>query len=717
MRDGLKIDIPTKYIVPGDVVCLSAGDIVPADGRLICADDFFVNESILTGESFPVEKNIANPEANQVFSGTNVVSGYASFMVTATGQKTNYGQIAKNLDTKERPNAFEIGIKNFGVLIIKVILFIVTIIFLINAITGKDVISSIIFSIAVAVGVTPELLPMIMSFNMSRGAVKMAKKGVLVKRLNAIPDFGSMDILCTDKTGTLTQDKITVVKYLNTTGADDEIVLKYAYINGAFETGIKSVLDHAILNYKKFAIDDHEKVNEIPYDFMRKRSTIVYKKATQKHFVTKGAPEEVFKICTGYLENAEVKKITAPDLKKFNTIYDELSASGFRVLAIAIKNVDGIEKDYKKEDEKEMTLAGFIAFYDPPKPEAKATVDFMEKHGIEMKILTGDGALVAKKVCDDLKIPIKGIITGEDFDINKMNDKELLLKAQNNNIFARFSPMQKEKIIQVLKEGGNVVGYLGDGINDAPSLRAADVGISVDNAVDVAKETADIILLKKGLKELMEGVLEGRKTFGNTMKYIMMNLSSNFGNMFSMIGASLFLPFFPMLPGQILVNNFLYDSSQLAIPSDKVDAEYLRKPKHWDIKFIKKFMIVFGPISSFFDIMTFIVLYYFFHFEGSLFQTGWFIESLATQTLVVYIIRTRKIPFIQSSPSKGLLFSTLAVVAAGIIVTLPFIGHYIGFTFLPIKAFLAILAIVITYLIVVEIFKRIFYKYYEQHQQ
>ncbi len=711
LRDGEKKEIPAKYIAPGDIVLLSAGDLVPADGKLIQSDDFFINESALTGESFPVEKSAAGREKNSlVFSGTNVVSGYSSFLVVNVGANTEYGKIAGKLSAPTEINAFESGIRDFGYLIIKAIIAIVLIIFLINAFTKKDFLDSFIFSIAVAVGVTPELLPMIMSINMAKGSINMAKKGVIVKRLSAIPDFGSMDILCTDKTGTLTEDKITLIKYLDVFGQENQEVLRAAYINGFFETGIKSVLDKAILDFKHIDIKNLRKIDEIPYDFMRRRSSVVYAEEKNRVMVTKGAPEEMLKICSHYFNGKKSAKISAAALKKINALYDNLSADGFRVLAIARKTIDEIKDVYPKNEESEMILMGFTAFFDPPKKSVKETLDFMRYHGIEIKILTGDSPLVTKKVCDEIGLPIKKIVSGEDLDFNKMTSENISALALGANIFARLSPIQKEKIISALRKKGFVVGYLGDGINDAPSLKSADVGISVENAVNVTKETADIILIKKGLKELMDGVLEGRKTFGNTMKYLMMGLSSNFGNMFSMIGAALYLPFFPMLPGQILLNNFIYDASQLSIPLDNVDEEYLKKPKHWDMNFIKKFMFVFGPISSLFDFATFYLLFSIFNLSGSAFQTGWFIESLATQTLVIYIIRTRKIPFLQSMPSKFLIISTIGAVLAGIILTMPFIDSFFGFTALPLKVLLAIFALVLVYLLVVELAKQIFYK-------
>ncbi len=716
IRDGKRREVPTREIVPGDTVMLSAGDIIPADGVLLSSDDFFVNESSLTGESFPIEKSASfKKEGRIVFSGTNVVSGYCQFVAVKTGKSTEFGKIADSLIRPEEKNAFENGIRDFGYLIIKVTLAIVILIFAINIFKEKELVASLIFSIAVAVGVTPELLPVIISVNMSKGSISMAKKGVIVKRLNAIPDFGSMDILCTDKTGTLTQDRITVVEYVDTGGVRSEQVLRLAYLNGYFETGIKSLLDRAILEYKQVSTEGVRKIDEIPYDFMRKRSSVIYEEGGNRLMVTKGAPEEVFRISSHFLSSGVRLPLTHDHLSRLNSLHEDFSRKGFRVLAIATRDVEDRKNVYPKEEEAQMSLAGFVAFYDPPKEGAGKTLAFMREHGIEVKILTGDNALVTQKVCEDLGLEIKGVLAGDQLDINTMGDEALAAKALESTILARLTPMQKEKIISALRKRGLVVGYLGDGINDAPSLKSADVGISVDNAVDVAKETADIILMKKGLEELMEGVLEGRKTFGNTMKYLMMSLSSNFGNMFSMVGAALYLPFFPMMPGQILVNNLLYDSSQVAIPSDNVDEEYLAKPKHWDIRFIRNFMLIFGPISSLFDFLTFFVLYSVFGLHSSAFQTGWFVESLATQVLVIYIIRTRKIPFLQSLPGKYLLFSTLAAVTAGIVLTLPGIGGFFDFSPLPLEIFASIFALVSAYLLLVELVKRFFYaKVYPQ---
>jgi len=708
LRDGKEQELATKFIVPGDVILLSAGDIVPADGKIISADDFFLNEASLTGESLPVEKMV--DENNVVFSGTNVISGFSRFLVTTIGLETEFGKIAKTISRPEIENAFEKGIKSFGFLIVRVIAVIVSVIFIINAIMHKGFFDSFLFALAVAVGVTPELLPMIMSVNMSKGAMKMAKGGVLVKRLNSIPTFGSIDLLCTDKTGTLTEDKVTVIKHVDIFGENSDSVFESAYINGFFETGIKNILDKAILEHKTLDLSGYKKIEEIPYDFNRKRSSVFSEHANAITMITKGAPEEIFKICSNYIDKGETKLITPDILSKAKKTHDELSSQGFRILAIAEKTISTKKEKYDYSEEVNLILQGFMVFYDPPKIDVKETLVFMKAYGIDIKILTGDGPLITQKICSDLDLPVTGIITGDELDLNVLTDEEIYKKVKNATICARMSPSQKEKIIYELKRNGLIVGYLGDGINDAPSLKAADVGISVENAVDVAKETADIILMRKGLKELMDGVIEGRKTFGNTMKYLLMGLSSNFGNMFSMIGASLFLPFFPMTASQILLNNFLYDTSQLSIPTDNVDSEYLKKPKHWNMGFIKRYMIIFGLISTVFDLLTFYFLFTIFHLNEGTFQAGWFIESLATQILVVYIIRTQKIPFIQSRPSKTLTFATLGILAIGLIITLDGIGSFFGFDPLPLNAYLIIAALVIIYLLIVEGVKQLFYK-------
>lgn len=712
-RDGKEIDIDSKLIVPGDVVILMAGDIIPADGLILNSSDLFINESALTGESMPVEKDtIQNKKA---FAGTYVVSGFGELLVELTGQKTEFGKIAASLEKETQPDAFTQGIKKFGILLTKVIISIVLVIFLINLFTHKDFFDSLVFAIAIAVGVTPELLPMIMSVNMSQGAMRMMKKGVLVKKLTSISDFGSMDILCTDKTGTLTQDKITLVHNYNIFGEESKKVIDSSIINASLESGIKSVLDQAIVEFNKeraSEVTDLKKIAELPYDFQRKCSSVVASLSGVTKIVTKGAPEEIFRICSFFDNNGNDKNFDSENLKKAKELYNKLSAEGFRVLAIAERIlVSASDKKDWRQEEKGLTLLGLMAFYDPPKPEVKEVLDFMFAHGIKIKILTGDSLLVTKKICQDIGFEVHQAISGEDLNFNLMNDDEIYHHIKDAEICARLAPAQKEKIISLLRQNGLIVTYLGDGINDAPSLKMADVGVSVNNAVDIAREAADIILLKKGLKELMDGVLEGRRTFGNTMKYLLMGLSSNFGNMLSMIAASLFLPFFPMTAGQILLNNFIYDSSQLTIPTDNVDVEYLKKPRHWNMNLLKKFMLVFGPISSIFDVLTFYILYKVFFLSGPAFQAGWFLESLATQVFVIHIIRTRKIPFFQSRASWPLtIFTTLAVLIGAALTFHPF-AAWLGFEPLPLLIFPVIILIVLVYLVMMEGVKRIFYHF------
>jgi Mg2+-importing ATPase len=705
MREGQEQKIKAKYLTIDDLVILSAGDIVPADGRVVSADDFFINQSVITGESLPVEKKIND----ELFAGTNVVSGYCQFVITAVGLNSQYGQIVAKMSAEKNATAFEMGIKKFGLLILKIVISISLLIFIINVFGHKGMADSLIFSIAIAVGVTPELLPMIISINLARGSGRMSRAGILVKRLDAIPDFGSLDVLCFDKTGTLTEDKISLVKFVDVVGQEDEIVLRTAYINSKLEAGLKNVLDDAIVGYKDFDLSAYKKIDEAPYDFVRRRSSVVYQKDGQLFLAAKGAAEELISVCASYYANGQVHKID--NKNQLLSVANDYSRQGYRVLAIAYKQVEKIKDNFTKDDENNLILAGFVAFYDPPKSDVKETIKLMSSHGVNIKILTGDSPLVTQKICQEVGFPVSGVISGDDIDIEELNDEQLLRLAKENTIFARFSPLQKQAIIESIKKSGQVVGYMGDGINDALSLKSADVGISVENAVDVAKEAADIILLRKELKVLLAGVIEGRRTFANTMKYLMMTLSSNFGNMFSMIGASLFLPFFPMLPSQILLNNFLYDISQTTIPADAVDHEYYKKPKHWDIKFIQRYMFIFGPVSSLFDFVAFFIFYKLFSINPSLFQTSWFLESFATQTFVIYIIRTRKIPFLQSRPSWPVVLSTLLMAGICVACVLPPFNYYFGFSNLPNFAWLIILAIVFVYLLFMEAIKQIFYRY------
>ncbi|MFA6105666.1 MAG: magnesium-translocating P-type ATPase [Patescibacteria group bacterium] len=721
VRGGIKKDISAELIVPGDVVFLSAGNIVPADGGLVSAESLFVNEAALTGESFPVEKEGSeekdcDKKSCLVHAGTNVVSGSGYLIVRATGSNTEFGKIASSIAEESPPDAFEKGITNFGFLIVKATVFIVITVFLIivfkpllnhTELSQADLVQSFLFALAIAVGLTPELLPMIMSLNMTKGSLRMAKHGVIVKRLNAIPDFGSIDILCTDKTGTLTEDTITLVKYVDIKGAESDSVLRYAYVNSVLQTGLKNPLDNAILNFKHLSVKNFHKLKEIPYDFYRKRISVIVNHENNHELITKGQPEEIIKISTHFELNGAVHKISEDFLKDFATLYRQMSEQGFKTLAVARRHFPERKHSYDKNDECEMVVLGFIGFFDPPKQTAAETVKTLFEHGVEVKIITGDNEWVTKKICTELKIEIKGILIGDE--TLNMTEEELAHRAENITIFARFTPEQKRRVIVALRSLHKVVGYLGDGINDAPSLKAADIGISVSNAADVAKETADIILSHKSLHELGQGIIEGRKTFGNTLKYLMMGLSSNFGNMFSLIGAAIFLPFLPILPFQVLLNNSLYDLSQTTIPSDHVDGEYLKKPKHWDAKFMRKFMIVFGLMSSIFDFATFYMLYGVFHLGAASFHTGWFIESLATQTLVIYIIRTRKL-FFTSRPSTYLIVTTLLVVGAGFILPYTFMGAYFSFEPLPPVILGSIVGLVTMYLVLVEGVKHLFYR-------
>lgn len=712
VRSGEKKDVKTANVCVGDVLFLSSGDLIPADAIVIEADDFFVNQSALTGESFPKEKypcGVGSDTANHVlFLGSSVVSGTARAMVFAIGKQTEFGKIAETLLKKQEKSDFEIGIDRFGFFISKIILSLVMVIFFFQALMHRDILESFMFAVAIAVGVTPELLPVIMSVTMSRGSERMAKEGVIVKRLSAMPNFGSMDILCTDKTGTLTEDKIQLVKFTDLFGETNEHVLLYTYLNSFHQTGVKNPLDKAVLDFQQKDIAAYVKVDEIPFDFVRKVMSVAVMGPEGRTLITKGAPEEVFAKCTQYQEGKEVKKLAVNTEAKAMAYYEALSAEGYRVLAVAVKSNIALQDQYTKEDEEGLTFLGFISFLDPAKKDVKRVLVELEEYGIEIKIITGDNEMVTKKICDDIGLSIKGILLGKE--ISNMTDDALKTRARSTTIFARFSPDQKNRVIMALRADGHVVGYMGDGINDAPSLKTADVGISVNTAVDVAKESADIILTQKGLESIVKGVVEGRRSFGNTMKYIMMGLSSNFGNMFSVLGAVIYLPFLPMLPIQILFNNFVYDMSQITISSDRVDDDWVKTPRKWDLKRLKHFMFTFGLISSIFDFATFFLLFSVFHVSESVFQTGWFMESLATQTLVIHIIRTRKIPFLQSRPSMWLFISTFACLALGWMIPYTPLGKLFHFTPLPLPILFAIVGLVLVYLVIVEIGKRLFYK-------
>jgi P-type Mg2+ transporter len=732
IRDGTKQEIKIHDVVPGDIIYLSAGDITPADARVITAKDLFINQSALTGESFPVEKTttvvkVKDPAItewnNYLFMGTSIVSGTSTALVVKTGGLTEYGKIAKKLVEKAPETEFEKGIKNFGFLIMQVTILLVLFVFMVNALLHPDtqgILNALLFAVALAVGLTPELLPMIITVNLSRGAIAMSKKGVIVKRLASIENFGSMNVLCTDKTGTLTENKITLVLHVDPEGNDNDKVLLYSYLNSFYQTGLKSPLDEAILVHEKIDITGYQKIDEVPFDFVRRRVSVVVEKDRQRFFIGKGAPEEIFKV-SSYCEIDGVHYDFTDELRKrAEQKYYDLSSEGFRVLGVAYKKLREEKTVYSVNDERDMVFMGFVAFLDPPKETAKESLRLLSKAGIELKILTGDNEQVARKTCESLGFEIKGVALGSE--IGSMSDEALSRIVEEDNVFARVNPVQKDRIITLLKNNGHVVGFMGDGINDAPSLKTSDVGISVNNAVDVAKESADIILLKNDLTVLGEGVLEGRKTFGNTMKYIMMGVSSNFGNMFSVAGASLILPFLgfdflPMLPIQILLNNLLYDLSQSAITTDNVDPDYVEKPKRWDIGYIRSFMFSLGPVSSLFDFLTFFIMLFAFlpfvmlDMREPLFQTAWFLESLITQTLVIFAIRTRKSPFWKSKPGKYLVLSSLVIVVVALII--PFTGFgvtYFKFTTLPPQFFAVLIGLILAYLALAEIVKHWFYK-------
>jgi Mg2+-importing ATPase len=717
-RDGELQEMPITGLVPGDVIILSAGSIIPADARVLVSRDFYVNQSALTGEPYPVGKSAgaADPaiplaEAeNYLFLGTSVVSGTATAIVTKTGVATEFGKVAKTLVERPPETEFERGLRHFSYLMSKIVFFLVIFVFFINALFRHGILESLLFSVALAVGMTPELLPMILSLNLSKGAIALSDKGAIVRHPESIQNFGSMDVLCTDKTGTLTENQISLVRHLDTEGNDSETVLLYSYINSYFDAGLKSPLDEAILRFRHIAIDNYRKVDEIPFDFIRRRISVVVTDGKEHILISKGAPEEIFSVCTSAEQNGTIEPLTNAGIEKISALYQAQSTNGFRTLAVCYRRITDDHGQFSINDEKEMILVGLVTFIDPPKESARESVQLLGRSGIELKILTGDNELVTKKTCELIGLPVKGVLTGTE--IEQMDVQTLSRVVEHVTIFSRMTPAQKNRVMNALRKNGHVVGYMGDGINDAPSIREADVGISVVNAVDIARESADIILLKNDLRILNDGVLEGRKTFGNTMKYILMGTSSNFGNMFSVAGASLFLKFLPMLPVQILLNNILYDVSQSTIPTDNVDESYIQSPKKWDIEYIKKFITVFGPISSLFDFLTFFILLVVFAADASLFQTAWFIESICTQTLVIFVIRTRLVPFYDSRPSRPLIISTVLIVLVACILPFTVIGNLFGFVRPPLIFYGVMAGLVVGYIILVELVKRWFYRKY-----
>ncbi len=711
LRDGSWSEIRRRDLVPGDIVRLAAGDRVPADARLLEARDLHVQQAALTGESMPAEKDAGDlavaprqpvEARNVVFLGTSVVSGTATALVVATGPATAFGDIAARLSLRPPETEFERGTRQFALLIMRTVFFLVFFVLLAGALLHHAFLESLLFAVALAVGLTPEFLPMISAVTLSRGAAHMARQKVIVKHLEAIENFGSMDVLCSDKTGTLTSGDMVLDRHLDPFGRASERPLTLAHVNSSHQTGIKSPLDAAILKRGGAAVGGYRKIDEIPFDFERRRLSVVVENGGGRLLITKGAPEGVIACCTAYETGDRPAPLDATTRARCEATYRDLSAQGSRVLAVAYARVTD-QPVYAARDERELVLAGFVTFFDPPMEGVAETLRALRRDGVVVKILTGDSELVAQHVCGQVGLDSARIVGGDE--IERMTDSALAAVAEQATVFARVSPAQKNRIILALKSRNHVVGFLGDGINDAPSIHTADVGVSVATAVDVAKDAADIILLERDLGVLHAGILEGRRAFGNVMKYLLMGTSSNFGNMFSMAGAFLFLPFLPMLPTQILLNNFLYDLAQITIPTDNVDDAFIRTPQRWNIGIIQKFMVVIGPISSIYDFLTFGVLVWVFHASEALFQTGWFVESLATQTLVLFVIRTAGNP-LRSRPSRPLAVTTVLVVAIGVLLPFTPLATTLGFVPLPGAYFVFLGGVTITYLVLVEVVKR-----------
>lgn len=711
--------LPSEHVVPGDVVLLSAGILIPADGIVLEADDFFINQAVLTGETFPVEKKPATvPEnaslaqrTNCVFMGTSVSSGTAKVLIVLTGKNTVFGQVAERLRLRPPETEFERGIRHFGNLLTQVMLVMVVIILSVNVFLAKPFLDSLLFTLALAVGLTPELLPAIISITLSHGAQKMAKRGVIVRRLTSIENFGSMDVLCTDKTGTLTEGVVRLDGALDTHGQPSDAVLKYAYLNAHYQTGLTNPLDDAIqANAQKSGLDisTEQKVDEIPYDFVRKRLSIVTANTKgERTLITKGALDNILSICTSVQSADGTQPLDTTTRAEIEQHYSEWSEKGFRVLGLATKTVDGQLETYSQADEKALNFNGFLLFFDPPKADVQQVIVDLAKRGVQIKIITGDNQKVARHVAEAVKLPLQGVLTGSQ--LNDMRDEALWHLAERNTLFAEVDPNQKERIILALQKTGHVVGYMGDGINDAPALHTADVGLSVDTAVDVAKDAADFVLLKQDLAILRQGIDEGRVTFSNTLKYILTTISANFGNMFSMAGASTLLPFLPLLAPQILLNNFLSDIPAITIASDNVDPEMVERPRRWNTKFIRNYMILFGLVSSIFDFLTFGTLLFLFHASPEEFRTGWFVESLITELVIALVVRTRHF-FLRSRPGKLLLVSTLIFIAIAIVLPyLPFVSSVFGFVPLPAPLMLTMLGLTALYVVATEVTKKFFY--------
>jgi len=730
VKDATRVELPIKLLVPGDVIVLSAGDMIPADCRVLTAKDLFVAQAAMTGESMPVEKfavqrlaSAINPLEldNILFMGTNVVSGSATAVVLATGNATYFGALASRVTATDRaPTAFQAGVNKVSWLLIRFMFLMAPLVLFINGFTKGDWMEALLFALSIAVGLTPEMLPMIVTSTLAKGAVFLSRKKVIVKRLDAIQNFGAMDVLCTDKTGTLTQDKIFLARHVDVWGEESDEVLAMAYLNSYYQTGLKNLLDVAVLEHvdvhqKLNPAKNYRKVDEIPFDFNRRRMSVVVSEREDHHeLITKGAVEEILAVCSRVRHGDAIEPLTPELLARIREVTAELNEEGLRVVAVAAKEVPPSKETYGVADESELTLIGYVAFLDPPKESTAPALKALAEHGVAVKVLTGDNELVTAKICREVGLEQQGVLLGSD--IERMSDKVLAEAVESHNVFAKLTPSHKERIVRLLKANGHVVGFMGDGINDAPALRTADIGISVDTAVDIAKEAADIILLEKSLMVLEEGVLEGRRTFANMLKYIKMTASSNFGNVFSVLVASAFIPFLPMLPMHLLVQNLLYDISQIAIPFDNVDEELLKKPQRWQPGDLGRFMVFFGPISSIFDITTYAMMWFVFSAnapeEQTLFQSGWFIVGLLTQTLIVHMIRTPKIPFIQSRAATPLLVMTAVIMAIGIFLPMGPLAHYFKLQALPPLYFVFLPMILLAYTGLTQAMKGIYVRRY-----
>jgi Mg2+-importing ATPase len=732
------VEIPLFQLVPGDIISLSAGDMVPADVKILSSKDLFISQAFFTGEALPVEKqerfvpssslekggsnkNLSIYELSNIcFMGTNVVSGTATALVIATGRKTYLGSMARQLTGQRFQTSFDRGVKQVSWILVKFMAFIVPTVFFINGFTKHNWLDALFFSLSVAVGLTPGMLPMIVTTNLAKGAITMSRRKTIVKHLNAIQNFGSMNILCTDKTGTLTQNKIVLVLYLDSKGEkDNKAVLEYAYLNSYYQTGLKNLLDLAVIDYAQdhpLELSKHyQKIDELPFDFARRCMSVILKDPEDNCLlICKGAAEEVMDRCSFVEQGGQTYPLTPEIQQEALSLVQRLGEEGLRVLAVAYKKMPPMDRSYTNEDESAMTLSGYIAFLDPPKESAEEAIKRLQAYGVDIKIITGDAEAVAQKICKEVGLEVKKVVTGSM--IEGLTDAELSNLAEETTLFAKISPLLKARIIQALQSKKHTVGFLGDGINDAAALKQADVGISVDTAVDIAKESADIILLEKSLLVLEEGVIEGRKTFANIIKYIKMTASSNFGNVFSVLIASAFLPFLPMLPIHLLIQNLLYDLSQMSIPWDHVDKEFLQTPRQWKAKDIARFMIFIGPVSSIFDIMIFVVMWTVFkanHPEvQSLFQSGWFVVGLSTQLMIVYMIRTEKVPFLQSNASFSVIALTSLVMMVGIYVPYSVLGESVGLVPLPTSYFYWLIGIVVSYCALIQLIKRWYIKRY-----